>query len=197
MWNVYLLETKMGGSVKQFSLSILILFLFYACGGGGGSASSGGGSGYGESSGSSASGSGSSASGCVSSATNFCVKVVSTAGGEKFSIDGTTQKTLTLTAGTAYTFDQTDSTNANNPLVFSETANGTHASGTAYTTGVTTTGTAGSTGKTTFTPASNAPTPLYYFCTNHSGMGGTTNISGTSGGSGYSIPSKVEPIDTQ
>ena len=190
MWNVYLLETKKGGSVKQFSLSILILFLFYACGGGGGSASSGGGSGYGESS-------GSSASGCVSSATNFCVKVVSTASGNKYSIDGVTQKTLTLTAGTAYTFDQTDSTNANHPLAFSETANGTHASGTAYTTGVTTTGTAGSTGKTTFTPASNAPTPLYYFCTNHSGMGGTTNISGTSGGSGYSIPSKVEPIDTQ
>ena len=66
----------MGGSVKQFNLSILILFLFYACGGGGGAASSGGGAGYGESS-------GSSASGCVSSATNFCVKVVSTAGGNK------------------------------------------------------------------------------------------------------------------
>ena len=92
MWNVYLLETKMGGSVKQFNLSILILFLFYACGGGGGD---------------------------------------------------------------------------------------------------------GGTGKTAFTPASNAPTPLYYFCTSHSGMGGTANISGTSGGSGYSIPSKVEPIDTQ
>ena len=176
--------------MKQFSLSILTLFLLYACGGGGGSASSGGGSGYGESS-------GSSASGCVSSATNFCVKVVSTASGNKYSIDGVTQKTLTLTAGTAYTFDQTDSTNANHPLAFSETANGTHASGTAYATGVSSTGTAGSTGKTTFTPASNAPTPLYYFCTNHSGMGGTANISGTSGGSGYSVPSKVEPIDTQ
>ena len=190
MWNVYLLETKMGGSVKQFNLSILILFLFYACGGGGGSSSSGGGSGYGESS-------SSSSSGCVSSATNFCVKVVSTAGGNKYSIDGTTQKTLTLTAGTAYTFDQTDSTNASHPLALSETADGTHASGTAYSTGVTTTGTAGSSGKTTFTPASNAPTPLYYFCTSHSGMGGTANISGTSGGSGYSVPSKVEPIDTQ
>ena len=190
MWNVYLLETKKGGFVKQFNLSILILFLFYACGGGGS------GSPYtppAEESTPAAE----SASGCVSSATNFCVKVVSTAGGNKYSIDGTTQKTLTLTAGTAYTFDQTDSTNANHPLALSETANGTHASGTAYTTGVASTGTAGSTGKTTFTPASNAPTPLYYFCTNHSGMGGTTNISGTSGGSGYSIPSKVEPIDTQ
>jgi hypothetical protein len=187
LWNVYLLETKKGGSVKQFSLSILILFLFYACGGGGGG-------GYTPPAEEQPA---EEQTGCVSSSTNFCVKVVSTAGGNKYSIDGTTQKTLTLTAGTAYTFDQTDSTNANHPLALSETANGTHASGTAYTTGVASTGTAGSTGKTTFTPASNAPTPLYYFCTNHSGMGGTTNISGTSGGSGYSIPSKVEPIDTQ
>ena len=155
MWNVYLLENKKGGFVKRFNLSVLILFLFYACGGGGGS-------GYGESS-------GSSASGCVSSSTNFCVKVVSTAGGNKYSIDGTTQNTLTLTAGTTYTFDQTDSTNASHPLALSETADGTHASGTAYTTGVTTTGTAGSSGKTTFTPASNAPTPLYYFCTSIQG----------------------------
>ena len=194
MRDVYLLDNKKGGFVKQFSLWILTLFLLYACGGGGGSASSGGGS---ASSGGGSGYEGGSASGCVSSATNFCVKVVSTASGNKYSIDGVTQKTLTLTAGTAYTFDQTDSTNANHPLAFSETANGTHASGTAYTTGVSSTGTAGSTGKTTFTPASNAPTPLYYFCTNHSGMGGTANISGTSGGSGYSVPSKVEPIDTQ
>ena len=182
MWNVYLLENKKGGHVKHFNLSILIIFLFYACGGGGGG-------GYNPPA--------EEQTGCVSSSTNFCVKVVSTAGGNKYSIDGTTQKTLTLTAGTEYTFDQTDSTNASHPLALSETADGTHASGTAYTTGVTTTGTVGSTGKTKFTPASNAPTPLYYFCTNHSGMGGTVNISGTSGGSGYSVPSKVEPIDTQ
>ena len=81
MWNVYLLETKMGGSVKQFNLSILILFLFYACGGGGS------GSPYTPTAEDSTPAA-ESASGCVSSATNFCVKVVSTAGGEKFSIDG-------------------------------------------------------------------------------------------------------------
>ena len=165
--------------LKPFTILIFIIsILLVSCGGGGSS--------YTEES-----------AGCVSSATNFCVKVVSTDSGNKYSIDGTTQKTLTLTAGTEYTFDQTDSTNASHPLALSETADGTHASGTAYTTGVTTTGTVGSTGKTKFTPASNAPTPLYYFCTNHSGMGGTANISGTSGGSGYSVPSKVEPIDTQ
>ena len=177
-----MLDNLRGGFVKQFSLSILILSLFYACGGGGGS-------GYEET------------TGCVSSSTNFCVKVVSTSGGNKYSIDGVTQKTLTLTAGTAYTFDQTDSTNANHPFALSETADGTHASGTAFTTGVQTTGTAGSTGKTTFTPASNAPTPLYYFCTNHSGMGGTVNISGTSGGSAYSatgsIPEKIEVVEAE
>ena len=169
--------------MKKFNLSIFILFLFYACGGGGGSGS--------------AYTSEESASGCVSSATNFCVKVVSTDGGRKYTIDGTTQKTLTLTAGTTYTFDQTDSSNATHIFALSETADGTRASGTEYTTGVTSTGTAGSSGKTTFTPVSNAPTPLYYFCKAHDGMGGTVNISGTSGGSGYSVPSKVEPIDTQ
>ena len=74
MWNVYLLENKIGGHVKQFNLSILILFLFYACGGGGGG-------GYNPPA--------EEQTGCVSSSTNFCVKVVSTAGGNKYSIDGT------------------------------------------------------------------------------------------------------------
>jgi len=168
--------------LKPFTILIFIIsILFVSCGGGGSS--------YTEES----------PSGCVSSATNFCVKVVSTDSGNKYSIDGTTQKTLTLTAGTEYTFDQTDSTNASHPLALSETANGTHASGTEYTTGVTTTGTAGSTGKTTFTPASNAPTPLYYFCKSHSGMGGTVNISGIS--STYSatgsIPEKIEVVESE
>ena len=44
--------------------------------------------------------------------------------------------------------------------------------GTEYTTGVTTNGTPGSSGAyTQITVAIGAPT-LYYYCTNHSGMGG-------------------------
>ena len=47
--------------------------------------------------------------------------------------------------------------------------------GAEYTTGVTTNGTPGSAGAyTQITVAVGAPT-LYYYCTNHSGMGGQAN----------------------
>ena len=49
------------------------------------------------------------------------------------------------------------------------------APGSEYTTGVTTSGTAGQAGAyVQITVANSAPT-LYYYCTNHSGMGGTAN----------------------
>ena len=85
------------------------------------------------------------------------------------------QPTLTATEGYTYKFDQSDSTNSGHPLRFSTTSNGTHASGTEYTTGVTTSGTPGSAGAyTQIVVAASAPT-LYYYCSNHSGMGGTAN----------------------
>tara|TARA_Y100000004_G_scaffold156868_1_gene182207 strand:+ start:1758 stop:2591 length:834 start_codon:yes stop_codon:yes gene_type:complete len=95
--------------------------------------------------------------------------------GNKFYIDGSVSPTLTLTEGQTYKFDQSDSTNGTHPLRFSTTANGSHGGGSEYTTGVTTNGTPGSSGAyTQITVASGAPT-LYYYCTNHSGMGGTAN----------------------
>ena len=79
--------------------------------------------------------------------------------------------TVTLTEGETYRFDQSDSTNTGHPLKFSTTANGTHDSGSEYTTGVTYNGVPGQTGAyTEITVEVGAPT-LYYYCTNHSGMG--------------------------
>jgi len=103
--------------------------------------------------------------------------------GNKYVIDDPTnnidyirQAILVLTKGKTYQFNQSDSSNTNHPLRFSETPNGTHASGTEYTTGVTYNGTPGSAGAYTQIVVSASTPTLYYYCSNHSGMGGSTNI---------------------
>jgi len=103
------------------------------------------------------------------------VTVVSTSSGNKYVIDGVQQETLELAEGNTYRFDQSDASNNGHPFRFSETPNGTHGGGSAYTTGVTINGTPGNAGAyTQITVAANAPT-LYYYCTVHSGMGGQAN----------------------
>tara|TARA_R100000329_G_scaffold63805_1_gene56792 strand:+ start:328 stop:1530 length:1203 start_codon:yes stop_codon:yes gene_type:complete len=105
----------------------------------------------------------------------YTVTVVSTDSGNKYAIDGVQQDTLYLAEGGTFRFDQADSSNGGHPLRFSTTSDGTHNSGSEYTTGVTTNGTPGESGAyTEITVADSAPT-LYYYCTNHSGMGGTAN----------------------
>ena len=95
--------------------------------------------------------------------------------GNKFYLDGAVSPTISIAEGSTFRFDQSASSNSSHPLRFSTTANGTHAGGSEYTTGVTTSGTAGQAGAyVQITVANSAPT-LYYYCSNHSGMDGTAN----------------------
>ena len=91
----------------------------------------------------------------------------------KYYLDGVEQATVTLEEGKVYRLDQSDTTNTGHPIRLSTTVDGTHAGGSEYNDGVSYVGTPGTAGSyTEITVATGAPT-LYYYCTNHSGMGGT------------------------
>ena len=113
----------------------------------------------------------------MSIAQTFTVTVVSTGGGNKYVIDGVQQDTVMIGAGLTYKFDQSDSSNGTHPLRFATAADA--AGSTQYTTGVTAVGTPGSSGAyTQIEVAVGAPSTLYYYCTNHGGMGGEANTDG-------------------
>ena len=108
---------------------------------------------------------------------------------------GTKSPSLDLAVGFKYKFDVSDASNSGHPLKFSTTKDGTHASGSEFTTNVTTSGTAGTANafvQIEITPetmgastATGAGTPtLYYYCSNHSGMGGESALSLFASGSG-------------
>jgi hypothetical protein len=132
-------------------------------------------------------------------AITYTVKVVSDGGNKyRFNDFGTSAVTLDLQEGGTYTFDQSDSSNSGHPLRFSTTSNGTHGGGSEYTTGVTTVGTAGSSGAKTIITVGSGVATLYYYCTQHSGMGGQANTNSTFGSSNFggSIQSNVSANTT-
>lgn len=95
----------------------------------------------------------------------------------KLKLDGTDIPSITLYSGNTYTFDQASQFSVGHQIKFSETSDGTHNSGTDYTTGVTETGTLGTDAKTTLAITDSTPSTLYYFCDSHSGEGGTITVS--------------------
>ena len=91
--------------------------------------------------------------------------------GNKFYLNDEVSPHITFKAGNKYKFLQGDSTNANHPLRFSTTPNGTHAGGTSYTDGVTISGILGTPGAYTEIAVTATTPVLYYYCAVHPGMG--------------------------
>ena len=106
------------------------------------------------------------------------VEYAVTAAGGKFVIDGQSQATISFRPGVVHRFDLSDSSVASHPFVLSETSEGT-----AYTTGRTANGTQGQSGAyIEFTVNAATPDILYYYCSSHSGMGGTITVFGSAYG---------------
>ena len=104
----------------------------------------------------------------------YYVAVKQVLGDYKYYINGELQKNLTFRRGSAYIFDLSNGdAYTNHPLRFSFTPDGTHGGGVIYETDVSLNPLT-----KTITIAVDAGTPvlLYYFCTNHSGMGGSIAV---------------------
>ena len=99
----------------------------------------------------------------------FAVTVSNPGSGNRYYIDTVLQATLNLNEGRTYIFNWSSATS--HPLRFSTTSDGTHNSGSEYTTGVVKDDSAYT---TQITVAASAPT-LYYYCQNHPNMGGQIN----------------------
>ncbi len=103
----------------------------------------------------------------VASTVPYTVSVASYAGANAFHIQGAAKPTLELIEGNTYVFTYPSA----HPFALSTTPDGTHGGGSEYTTGVTRDSSAYT---LTYVVPTGAPT-LYYYCTNHSGMGGQFN----------------------
>ena len=106
---------------------------------------------------------------CSASETSINVTVApnNNGSGNVYVINGEQKPSLTLERGKSYTFVHP----SGHPFRFSQTADGTHGFGSEYTSDV-----AKSTGSTTIAVSSSTPSTLYYYCSIHSGMGGSITI---------------------
>jgi len=133
----------------------------------------------------------------VSSVTDTITVTVVNSGGNKYALDGVTQKVGVLSKGFKYKFDQSDATNGGHPLRFSTTLDGTHNSGSAYLTNVTVSGTPGSSGAYTLIDLTQeTPGTLYYYCTAHAGMGASVQTEGIVPGNGLNKSGMSLSVDS-
>ena len=130
------------------------------------------------------------------------VTVLNPGSGNKYYLDGSQVSEAIINPNVTYEFNQDDSTNAlggGHPMFFSTTSDGTWGGGTAYTDGIQYFGSASSNTLTEVTPGNydtnfttyttrrvrikivQSTPQLYYYCANHSGMGGPFAVLGSSG----------------
>ena len=111
------------------------------------------------------------------------VEYVVTVQSGNFLIDGEANATISFRPGVVHRFDLSSSTTSSHPFKLSITSDGSHNSGTEYTTGKTTNGSQGSSGAyVEYTVDAATPDILYYYCSSHSGMGGTITVFGSAYG---------------
>jgi len=110
---------------------------------------------------------------------SFNVTVEAYTEGNRYNIDGVKTGSITLRRGVSASLVQSDASNDGHPIRLSVTPNGTHGGGVAYTgsnNGISYNGTAGSSGELSINLPADAPSTLYYYCINHSNMGGQINV---------------------
>ena len=129
---------------------------------------------------------------------SIIVGYVVTESGGNFLIDGEANATIKFNPGIIYRFDVSDSGIASHPFKLSTTSDGSHNSGSEYTTGKTTSGTQGSANAyIQYTVDADTPDNLFYYCSSHSGMVGKIGVFGSTleGGSGLTITGNSIAVD--
>jgi len=110
---------------------------------------------------------------------SFAITVQAYTEGNRYNVDNEKTASITLRRGVSASLVQSDSSNGAHPIRLSTTENGTHGGGVSYTgsnNGISYKGTAGTNGELSINLPADAPDTLYYYCVNHSNMGGKVNV---------------------